>query len=171
MAVTPEPGLWIPDVRDRADFWVPVQSRRGCPMDCSFCSTSAIEGRPIRMRSPDTVANWLEQLVTAGFCNIHFVDSTFNFPLAYAKELCRRIIERGLGINVWCLVYPKWIDGELVRLMARIGCREIGLGFESRSSRMLGSLHKGFTAEEVRAVSKMFAEAGSGEVFCYWEVR
>jgi len=97
--------------------------------------------------------------MAAGFHNIHFVDNAFNLPLGYAKELCRKILGRRLGINVWCLVYRKWIDGELVRLMARIDCREISLGFESGSNRMLGSLHKEFTAEEVRAVSKLFAEA------------
>jgi radical SAM superfamily enzyme YgiQ (UPF0313 family) len=156
----PDPELWIPDVPDRADFWIPVQSRRGCPMDCSFCSTSTIEGRPIRRRSPEELAGWLERLVAAGFHNIHFVDNVFNLPLPYAKELCRKILERGLDINVWCLVYPKWIDGELVQLMARIGCREISLGFESGSSRMLRSLRKEFTVVEVRTVSKMFAEAG-----------
>jgi len=156
----PEPGCWLPPVPDRAEFWVPVQTRRGCPMDCSFCSTSAIEGRPIRRRSPEAVADWLERLTAAGFHNFHFVDNTFNLPPAYAKDLCRRVIEKGLDINVWCIVYPKWIDGELVRLMARLGCREISLGFESGSGRILQSLHKRFTVEEVRVASKMFADAG-----------
>ena len=114
----------------------------------------------MRGRSPEAVADWLETLVAAGFHNVHFVDNTFNLPPDYAKELCRKILERDLGINLWCIVYPKWIDGELVRLMARIGCREISLGFESGSNRMLGSLHKEFTVEEVRAISKMFADAG-----------
>jgi len=156
----PEAGLWIPSVPASAQFWVPVQSRRGCPMDCSFCSTSSIEGRPIRRRSPRRIADWLEQLAASGFHNFHFVDNTFNLPRAYAKELCRQILERGLKINLCCIVYPKWIDAELVRLMARVGCREISLGFESGSDRMLGSFHKRFVIEEVRAVSKMFADAG-----------
>lgn len=156
----PEPGLWIPSVPARTEFWVPVQSRRGCPMDCSFCSTSSIEGRPIRRRSPRRIADWLEQLAASGFHNFHFVDNTFNVPPAYAKELCRQILERGLQINLWCIVYPKWIDSELVRLMARAGCREISLGFESGSIRMLGSFHKRFTTEEVSEVSKMFRDAG-----------
>ena len=156
----PEPASWIPSVPDCAEFWVPVQSRRGCPMDCSFCSTSAIEGRSIRRHSPEMIADWLEQLAASGFHNFHFVDNTFNLPPVYAKALCRKVLERGLDINVWCIVYPRWIDGELVQLMARIGCREISLGFESGSDQMLGSLHKRFTGQEVRAVSQMFADAG-----------
>lgn len=65
-----------------------------------------------------------------------------------------------LELNLWCIVYPKWIDSELAQLMAQAGCREVSLGFESGSEPMLGSLHKRFTIEEVRTVSKMFADAG-----------
>ncbi len=81
----PQPGLWIPAVSDSPELWVPVQSRRGCPLDCSFCSTSAIEGRAIRRRSPEAVARWLEQLVSSGFHNFNFADNTFNLPPHYAK--------------------------------------------------------------------------------------
>jgi radical SAM superfamily enzyme YgiQ (UPF0313 family) len=129
-------------------------------LDCSFCSTSAIEGRALRGHSPEAIVRWLEQLVSSGFNNFHFVDNTFNVPPHYAKELCRKIIERGLAINIWCIIYPKWIDRELVKLMARVGCREISLGFESGSEGMLRSLNKRFEPEEVRTVSRMFADAG-----------
>ena len=156
----PESGLWIPSVRSKSEFWVPVQSRRGCPLDCSYCSTSAIEGRPFRSHSPEVIAAWLEQLAACGFTNFNFVDNTFNLPPDYAKELCRKIVERGLTINFWCIIYPKWIDSGLVKLMARAGCREISLGFESGSDPMLASLRKRFNSEEVRMVARMFADAG-----------
>ncbi|MDR3677857.1 MAG: cobalamin-dependent protein, partial [Acidobacteriota bacterium] len=86
----PEPDLWIPSVRGKSEFWVPVQSRRGCPLDCTFCSTGAIEGRTLRAHSPEAIAAWLEQLVSSGFTNFNFVDNTFNLPPDYAKELCRK---------------------------------------------------------------------------------
>lgn len=156
----PEPELWIPSAPDRRELWVPVQSRRGCPMDCSFCSTGLIEGRSIRRRSPDRVVRWLADLSETGSRNFSFVDNTFNLPPSYAKELCRKIIQAGLDINLWCIIYPKWIDPELVELMRRAGCNQISLGFESGSDRMLRSLNKRFNKEEVRAVSKMFQKAG-----------
>ena len=156
----PEPGLWIPSDRGPSEFWVPVQSRRGCPLDCSFCSTAAIEGRDLRKHSPETIAAWLEQLASSGFTNFNFVDNTFNLPPCYAKELCWNIIERGLAINFWCIVYPKWVGSELVDLMTRAGCREISLGFESGSNPVLASLKKLFNADEVKMVAKMFADAG-----------
>jgi radical SAM superfamily enzyme YgiQ (UPF0313 family) len=156
----PEAQLWIPSVCGSRDFWVPVQSRRGCPMDCSFCSTSAIEGQPIRRRSPQVIADWLEQLAASGFHNFHFVDNTFNLPPSYAKDLCRRILEKALDINLRCIIYPKWVDRDLVQLLAQIGCREISLGFESGSDCVLESFNKRFKPAEVRTVSTMFRDAG-----------
>jgi radical SAM superfamily enzyme YgiQ (UPF0313 family) len=145
----PEAELWIPSVSGSAEFWVPVQSRRGCPMDCSFCSTSAIEGRSIRRHSPAAIAEWLAHLAARGFHGFHFVDNTFNLPPYYAKELCRKILEMNLELNLWCIAYPKCIDSELAQLMARAGCREVSLGFESGSDRILGSFNKRFKIEEV----------------------
>jgi radical SAM superfamily enzyme YgiQ (UPF0313 family) len=155
----PEPKAWIPRVSGGREFWVPVQSRRGCPLECSFCSTGAIEGRGLRRHSPEYFAGWLARLVSSGFTNFHFVDNTFNLPPDYAKELCRKILGQGLAINFWGIIYPKWIDQELVELMARAGCREVSLGFESGSNRMLHNMNKRFTPDEVRTVSQMFADA------------
>ncbi|MBP2674061.1 MAG: radical domain iron-sulfur cluster-binding oxidoreductase with cobalamin-binding-like domain [Deltaproteobacteria bacterium] len=156
----PDPGLLAPPGADLRNLWVPVQTRRGCPMDCIYCSTSAIEGRPVRRRSPDRIVRWLTDLREAGFRNINFVDNTFNLPPPYAKALCRAILRAGLDLRLWCIVYPKWVDAELVDLMRRAGCRQVSLGFESGSDRMLRTLNKHFRRDEVRTVSKRFGEAG-----------
>jgi radical SAM superfamily enzyme YgiQ (UPF0313 family) len=156
----PEPNLWIPRGADDCNLWAPVQSRRGCPLDCTFCSTSAIEGKAIRRRSPDQIVKWLGKLRETGCRNFNFVDNTFNFPPNYAKDLCRQVIQAQLDLNLWCLIYPKWIDAELVELMRRAGCRQISFGFESGSDRMLRSFNKRYNKREVNAVSKRFAEAG-----------
>lgn len=129
-------------------------------MDCSFCSTSTIEGRPIRRRPADRVVTWLGNLRNAGWRNFNFVDNTFNLPPAYAKDLCRKLIQANLDLNWWCIIYPKWIDAELVELMRKAGCTRISFGFESGCDRMLRSLNKRFNKEEVRAISKLFEEAG-----------
>ena len=156
----PEPHLWIPSGASKRKLWVPVQSRRGCPLDCTYCSTSLIEGRGIRTRSPAHVVKWLAKLREAGCRNFNFVDNTFNVPPDYAKDLCRQMIQAELGLHLWCLIYPKWIDAELVELMGRAGCRQISFGFESGSDEMLRSLNKRFDQKEISVVSEMFAQAG-----------
>jgi len=65
-----------------------------------------------------------------------------------------------MNLNLWCIIYPKWIDRELAQLMGRADCREVSLGFESGSDRILGGFNKRFRSEEVRAASGIFTEAG-----------
>jgi radical SAM superfamily enzyme YgiQ (UPF0313 family) len=156
----PEAAFWIPKDGYGKQFWVPVQTRRGCPLNCSFCSTAAIEGRSIRKRSTGEVVKWLAALRNSGHRNLVFVDNTFNLPPAYAKDLCRQIIDADLDLSFWCLIYPKWVDNELVNLMKAAGCAQVSLGFESGSDRVLRALGKWFNKEEVRTVAQMFQRAG-----------
>ncbi|MGE5567421.1 MAG: B12-binding domain-containing radical SAM protein [Rhodospirillales bacterium] len=156
----PEPDLWIPPAARGPGVWTPVQSRRGCPLNCSYCPNALVEGAGMRRRSPQLVAEWMSELREAGQRDFAFVDNVFNLPLWYAKELCRSIIQADLDANLWCIVYPKWIDGELVELMRRAGCSQVSLGFESGSARMLRSYNKQFDAAEVRATSELFRAAG-----------
>ncbi len=156
----PEPALWIPEIPDRAQLWIPVQGKRGCPLDCSFCATRDIEGRRIRARAAEAVVDWLEALAGRGCRNFVFVDSTYNLPPAYAKAMCGAIRRRGLELNFWGIIYPKWVDRELVDLMAGAGCRQVSLGFESGAGPVLADLNKRFRADDVRTVAAMFADAG-----------
>ena len=139
---------------------IPVQSRRGCPLDCIYCSTSIIEGRPVRRRSPAAVVRWLTELRQCGFREFYFVDNTFNVPPAYAKELCRKIMAAELGLDWWAIVYPKWVDPELVELMSKAGCTQVSLGFESGSEPVLRQLNKRFDCAEVATIAAMFRDAG-----------
>lgn len=156
----PEPGLWIPAVSGDPALRIPFQTKRGCPMLCSYCSTKDIQGTLIRRRSVEGVVDWLETITSRNFRKFVCVDNAFNIPPSYAKQLCRAIIGRGLKLDLWCIVYPRWADSELAQLMARAGCTEISLGFESGSESVLRGMNKRFTAEQVRTVSKMFADAG-----------
>jgi radical SAM superfamily enzyme YgiQ (UPF0313 family) len=132
------------------ELWVPVQSRRGCPLDCSYCSTPKIEGRTVRMRSPASVADEVARIAARGFSHVHFVDNTFNLPEPFAIELCEEIAARELGIGWRGILYPRKLSDRLADAMARSGCRELSLGFESGASEILTEMGKRFTTEDVR---------------------
>lgn len=142
------------------NLWLPFQTRRGCPLNCSYCSTATIEGRTIRKRSFEAVMEEMKYCLAAGFRQFYFVDNTFNLPASYAKELCRRIIGHGFRINWLCIFYPGQVDEDLIKLMAEAGCRGVSLGFESGSERMLSNMNKRFTPEEVRKTSLLMAKHG-----------
>ncbi|MBU4074184.1 MAG: radical SAM protein [Proteobacteria bacterium] len=147
------------DSQDRG-LWLPFQTRRGCPLNCSYCSTSTIEGLAIRKRSPEAAVTELACCVESGFRQIFFVDNTFNLPPGYAKEICRKIIDRGLDISWRCILYPGKVDETLSALMVEAGCREVSLGFESGSERILRNMNKKFNLREIRQTAETLARHG-----------
>jgi radical SAM superfamily enzyme YgiQ (UPF0313 family) len=156
----PDPlSMPLPDA-GREEIWLPLQTRRGCPLSCNYCSTAVIEGCHIRRRSPKAVVKALSGWACAGFPKIYFVDNIFNLPPQYAETLCREIADAHLGITWRCILYPGKINGALVRAMAEAGCKEVSLGFESGSENILHVMNKRFHAEEIRQASRLLADHG-----------
>jgi radical SAM superfamily enzyme YgiQ (UPF0313 family) len=156
----PDADLWTPPPVNEQDLWMPMQTRRGCPMSCSYCSTSCIEGSIIRKRSPQTVVDALVRLVDRGFRRFFFTDNIFNIPPTYARELCHMIADRKLDIAWRGIIYPGKMDKALVKEMARAGCTEVSLGFESGSERMLKLMNKRFVPGDIQRASDMLADCG-----------
>jgi radical SAM superfamily enzyme YgiQ (UPF0313 family) len=156
----PEPSLMMSADRQNEHYWLPFQTRRGCPLNCSYCSTSTIEGTLIRKRSPKAAVQELAGWVGAGFSQVFFVDNTFNLPQPYAVELCRQLAGAGLDLRWRCIVYPGRVSRTLVDAMAAAGCTEVSLGFESGHHLMLRDMNKRFAPRDIRRTSEMFADAG-----------
>jgi radical SAM superfamily enzyme YgiQ (UPF0313 family) len=155
----PDTDLWpIPSQKEK--LWMPVQTRRGCPLSCSYCSTEVIEGRVMRRHSPEAIVQWMARWRRAGIRQFYFVDNTFNLPPSYAKKICRNLIDHGLNIRWWSILYPKQVDKELVGLMAEAGCEQVSIGFESGSERILKNMNKRFTPKEVHQISERLSEYG-----------
>jgi len=147
----PEPSLIARSLSGaNKDAPVPVQTRRGCPFSCSYCSTPLIEGALVRWRSPESVVSWITRWVAEGFRNFYFVDNTFNLPPSYAMHLCSHITAAGLDISWRCILYPGGLDPILVEALARAGCKEISIGFESGSEAVLRHMNKQYTLADVR---------------------
>ena len=161
----PDVHPWIPpSARNNKAAWIPFQTRRGCPIDCNYCSTSTIEGRILRKHTPDRVIESLSRYMEAGYDQFQFVDNTFNLPPSYAEALCDGIIEAGLNIGWLCIVYPSNMNGRLVEKMARAGCRGMSLGHESGSNKILNIMNKRFDTDEVRRVSELFSKNGINQM-------
>ncbi len=158
----PVPGRHLdlpPDV-DGRELMVPFQTRRGCPMNCSYCSTPAIEGRHMRKHAPQTAADNLKRFVQAGYKRFFFVDNTFNLPPSYAEILCDHIIAAGLDIAWQGICYPTRLDEALVEKMAAAGCRGASVGFESASDGVLSAMNKKYGKDEIRRLSEMLYRHG-----------
>jgi radical SAM superfamily enzyme YgiQ (UPF0313 family) len=161
----PQPiHLPVPDTIQKKDLWVPFQTRRGCPMDCSYCSTGSIEGRLIRKFSIQQAIETLAAYADAGYKQFFFVDNTFNLPPSYAEALCDGIISENLNIGWRCILYPSQIRETLIKKMALAGCREVSLGFESGVDEILKQFNKRFNTSDVRNTSAMLKKYGIGQL-------
>ena len=156
----PDPHLFSTSAYEGEDFWVPVQTRRGCPMRCSYCSTETVEGYFIRKRSPGVIVRWLAQWVEAGFRRFQFVDNTFNLPPSYAATLCSQLAEAPFDITWRCILYPGNLEERVVKAMARAGCKEVSLGFESGCDGILKRMNKHFISQDVHDAAKMLSNYG-----------
>ncbi len=136
-------------------LWVPFQTRRGCSLNCSYCSTATIEGLNVRKHSPGVAVEALLRHVEAGYDQFFFVDNIFNLPLSYAKELCTQITKANLHISWRCILYPWLVDEELVEKMTEAGCKEVSIGFDSGSETILRAMNKKFLPDDVRRISDL----------------
>ena len=160
-ALAPDPADYLPaDPASRPGISVPVLTRRGCSLDCSYCSTPLVEGRALRQRPLDAVMAELRAVRAAGYQDLFFADSTFNLPASYALALCQRLADELPDLRWRAILYPYRIQESLVRAMARAGCSDVSLGMESGSPVTLRAMHKRFDPPEIRRISQLLARHG-----------
>jgi radical SAM superfamily enzyme YgiQ (UPF0313 family) len=139
-----------------------IQTKRGCAMRCDYCTYPTIEGRVIRQRYADDVADeWRDMLESAPeIGHVFVVDAVFNLPPEHARQVCRALIERG-GSRPWtCYINPIRFEQDLADLMARAGCAGVEIGSDSGTDAGLERLNKGFTTEQIRQTSEACRRAG-----------
>ena len=140
---------------------IPVQSRRGCPMRCIYCTTPRLEGRKVRAWAPEQVAGWLKAWHEKwGLTRFYFVDNMFNCPPEYARRLCRAIRDLKLPLSWACLLNPAFPDRELIHQIRLSGGTMVQVGNESGSELVLSRLGKGFGRRQVEETLKMLTAEG-----------
>lgn len=109
-----------------------VQTMRGCPYPCEFCSVSTANGTTMRFRPADEVLGELETLGKL----VMFGDDNVMIHRKYSGELFRRMIPLGKHwIGQCSLAAVKRVEN--VKLMAESGCKALFIGFESISDETL----------------------------------
>ena len=130
-----------------------VSTGRGCPFNCTFCSTP---GEPVRLRNPEQVADELEELAGQGYRDVYFVDDTFNIDTRRAQAICEELIRRRLNLTWTCRARLDRLPPELLAVLYPAGCRRMQLGVEASTSEGMAVLGKKITpvqaAEAVRRV-------------------
>ncbi len=121
-----------------------VQTARGCPHACNFCSVTAFNGRRYRARDLDNVLAEVETLKRGNLARrtaVPFMDDNIAADPARAKELFRRLIPmRVLWGSQASITFAR--DEELVALAAESGCRFLFIGLETLSPAAIKEMGK-----------------------------
>jgi radical SAM superfamily enzyme YgiQ (UPF0313 family) len=152
-----------------ADYlWHSVQTSRGCPFNCHFCSVSNYLGREYRQRNPEEVLNELDQ-IPGKF--IAFLDDNL---IGYSPESRKRawtlfegMINRGYHKKWWMQTSINAAEDEpLLELAARAGCMFALIGFETTNPETLKGMKKGINlkigTENYKKVVDTFHKYGIG---------
>ena len=135
----------------RRGGFVSVQTKRGCPFGCIYCTYPQLEGRRYRLRRADAVVAEIEAVIARSKSrHFFFVDSVFNDPREHALAVCAELSRRRLPMRWMAFCNPVGFDAEMARAMAQAGCEGLEFGLDAATPKMLAALRKPFGQHQIR---------------------
>lgn len=133
---------------------------RGCPFSCTFCSRTF--GRTFRSHSINRILSEIQALIdTYQISQLNIEADTLTVNKKFIKALCNGLIESGISRQIrWtCESRVDTIDKELLKLMHEAGCWQISYGVETGSQRLLDSINKSISLEQIEQIFRMTKNA------------
>lgn len=156
---------WVGAYRQRGAVFN-VQSQRGCPLRCCYCTYPLIEGRNRRLRGYERIVQEMRAWKAAGVNYVFFVDSVLNTSVGHLRHLAEALIEAETGVQWGCFMRPQVFAAEDLSRLYKAGLRHVEFGSDSFSDSVLKSYGKSFGFEEIRVASEQMREAGIH--FCHF---
>tara|TARA_Y100001968_G_scaffold322912_1_gene359770 strand:+ start:2036 stop:3628 length:1593 start_codon:yes stop_codon:yes gene_type:complete len=146
------------------DFYVGVQTKRGCPHNCCYCIYTVIEGKKVRINPVQEVIAEMRQLYDLGVRGFWFTDAQFipaRGHIQNAKELLNAILKEKLSDIRWAAyIRADNLDAELAELMVQTGMSYFEIGITSGSQELVRKMRMGYNLKTVLKNCKLLAEAG-----------
>lgn len=142
-----------------------MNTSRGCPFACKFCSVQGVWGRQYRLFSAGRVIEdiqWLKR--DFGVKGIYFREDNFTGNLSRANEFCETLLNKNIKTKWLCESRVSPLSKKMLEIMAKAGCRWLYLGCESGSQRILDRINKKIFVEDIRNVINWGKELG---IKCY----
>ena len=150
------------------DFYVGVQTKRGCPHNCCYCVYTVIEGKKVRINPADEVVAEMRQLYDRGIRNFWFTDAQF-IParkyIADAVELLQKIVDSGMKDIHWAAyIRADNLTPELCRLMVETGMNYFEIGITSGSQELVRKMRMGYNLRTVLENCRDLKAAGFNDL-------
>jgi radical SAM superfamily enzyme YgiQ (UPF0313 family) len=139
-----------------------VNTSRGCPFECEYCSVIDNFGRQFRFIDDDAAIELIKYTIGVKRRPIFFGDDIFNANRGRVKRILSRILSEGINMPTWFaqVRVESACDPEMLKLMARAGCSYVFIGLESISDETLKLYRKHSTIEKNRAAIDAFHDVG-----------
>jgi anaerobic magnesium-protoporphyrin IX monomethyl ester cyclase len=137
-----------------------MQTSRGCPGRCIFCTAPIFYGRRYRYRSAAKVMEELCEIKRLGYREVFIRDETFTTNKNRNREICAAMMARNLGLSWIANGRVDMVDRETLHLMHRAGCHLIKFGVETGSDEILRNYKKGITTAQTAEAFRWAHEAG-----------
>ncbi|WP_404788955.1 photosystem II high light acclimation radical SAM protein [Altericista sp. CCNU0014] len=154
-------------LQDR-DFYVGVQTKRGCPHNCCYCIYTVIEGKQVRVNPADEVVAEMRQLYDRGIRNFWFTDAQFIPARKYmpdAVELLQKILAAGMDDIHWAAyIRADNLTPELCDLMVKTGMNYFEIGITSGSQELVRKMRMGYNLRTVLENCRDLKAAGFNDL-------
>ncbi len=136
-----------------------LQTKRGCPFRCSYCTYPHIEGSRMRFFPAREIAQKARELQDAGAKYIFITDSAFNASYDHSRLVAEAFIAAHVSIPWGGFFAPTISPADYYKLLADAGLTHVEFGTESLSDTMLTNLQKPFASRDVFAAHKQALKA------------
>jgi len=146
---------------ERYGTWHPLQTSRGCPYDCIYCTVSTVIGKKLRVRSPENILREIEYWYQRGKRAFSIRDDNFSFFEDRVYKICD-LIEKsnmtGLEFALFNGIRADKCTKDLLKRMKSVGFNYISFGAEAGNNKILGHLKKGERIEDIELATKNACE-------------
>ncbi|MDY6784388.1 MAG: radical SAM protein [Cyanobacteriota bacterium] len=150
------------------DFYIGVQTKRGCPHNCCYCIYTVVEGKQVRINPADEVVKEMRQLYDRGIRNFWFTDAQFIPARKYindAIELLQKILDSGMTDIHWAsYIRADNLTPELCDLMVQTGMNYFEIGITSGSQELVRKMRMGYNLRVVLQNCRDLKAAGFNDI-------
>jgi radical SAM superfamily enzyme YgiQ (UPF0313 family) len=150
------------------DFYVGVQTKRGCPHNCCYCVYTVVEGKQVRINPAEEVVKEMRQLYDRGIRNFWFTDAQFIPARKFiddAIELLQKIVDSGMTDIKWAAyIRADNLTPKLCELMVKTGMNYFEIGITSGSQELVRKMRMGYNLRTVLQNCRDLKAAGFNDL-------
>ncbi|MEO0948426.1 MAG: photosystem II high light acclimation radical SAM protein [Cyanobacteria bacterium J06641_5] len=163
-SIWPELSYYLQD----NDFYVGVQTKRGCPHNCCYCIYTVVEGKQVRINPAAEIVAEMRQLYDRGIRNFWFTDAQFIPAKRFTKdavELLQEICDSGMTDIHWAAyIRADNLTPQICDLMVKTGMNYFEIGISSGSQELVRKMRMGYNLRTVLKNCRDLKAAGYEDI-------